>query len=43
MEDDWEINLFCERNFYPDLHTIANDLYERGLIEAGEYVINIDW
>ncbi len=22
---------------------ISNDLYEKGLIEAGDYVINIDW
>jgi hypothetical protein len=40
---DWHINMFWERNFYPDLYTVANDLYERGLIEKGSYVINIDW
>lgn len=34
---------FWERNFYPDIHTLANDLHEKGLIEAGEYTINIDW
>jgi hypothetical protein len=37
------IILFWERNFYPDIHTVANDLYAKGLIEAGEYIINIDW
>lgn len=37
------IDLFWERNFYPDVYTVANDLYEKGLIEAGDYVINIDW
>ena len=46
-KDDWErkngINLFWERNFYPDVSMIANDLHEKGLIEAGEYTINIDW
>lgn len=41
--DDWEIDLFWDRNFYPDLQTIANDLHSKGLIEAGNYVINIDW
>lgn len=35
--------LFWERNFYPDIHTVANDLYKRGLIKAGNYIINIDW
>lgn len=36
-------NLFWDRNFYPDLQIIANDLCHKGLIEPGEYVIEIDW
>ena len=36
-------SLFWERNFYPELQTVANDLYNKGLIEAGSYTINIDW
>lgn len=40
---DWELTLFWERNFYPDLYTVANDLHAKGLLPAGEYVINIDW
>ena len=36
-------NLFWERNFYPDLQTVANDLHKKGLIDAGDYIINIDW
>jgi hypothetical protein len=40
---DWELSLFWERNFYPDIETVANDLYNKGLLEEGEYVINIDW
>lgn len=40
---DWMIELFWERNFYPDIYTLANDLHSKGLIEAGYYVINIDW
>ena len=43
QENDWELDLFWERNFYPDIYTLANDLYKKELIEAGEYVINIDW
>lgn len=35
-------NLFWDRNFYPDLQTVANDLHARGFIEAGDYIINID-
>jgi len=36
-------NLFWERNFYPDIQHIVNDLCNKGLLEAGEYTINIDW
>ena len=39
----WEIDLWWDRNFYPDLQTVANDLYTKGLIEAGDYSIEIDW
>ncbi len=42
-EDQWAINLWWDRNFYPCLETVANDLHKRGLLEAGEYLINIDW
>lgn len=42
-KDQWHIDLVWEREFYPDINMIANDLHARGLIEAGEYVINIDW
>ena len=37
------IHLWWERNFYPNLDMIVNDLYEKGLIEAGDYLIEIDW
>lgn len=43
QERDYELNLFYERNFYPDVYTLANDLHKKGLLEAGEYLINIDW
>jgi hypothetical protein len=42
-EDEMFINLFWERNFYPDVQMIANDLHAKGLFPAGEYVIEIDW
>lgn len=37
------ITLFWKRNFYPNIQILANDLYTKGLIEAGDYGINIDW
>ena len=40
---EWMIGLFWERNFYPDFYTIANDLHKRGLLEEGDYAIDIDW
>lgn len=42
-QDVSNIRMFWQRNFYPNLQTVANDLYEKGLIEAGEYLIKIDW
>lgn len=35
--------LFWERNFYPCIEILANDLYKKRLIEEGEYIIDIDW
>jgi len=40
---DYELGLFWDRNFYPDIYTVANDLHAKGLIEAGDYCIKIDW
>ncbi len=37
------LDLWWARNFYPDVQVVANDLHQLGLIEAGEYVIDIDW
>lgn len=39
----WGLSMWWERNFYPGVHTLANDLHAQGLLEAGEYVIDIDW
>lgn len=41
--ESWAIELWWERNFYPNINIIANDLHKRGLLEAGKYIINIDW
>lgn len=37
------LDLFWARNFYPEVQTLANDMYLKGVIEAGQYTINIDW
>ncbi len=42
-KDDFSLKLFWARNFYPNLQVVANDLYKKGLIDAGDYVIDIDW
>ena len=39
----YELELWWLRNFYPDVQMIANDLHGKGLIEADEYTIDIDW
>ena len=41
--DDSQLSLFWERNFYPCVYEVANDLHKKGLIEAGDYKININW
>ncbi len=46
-EDEWEreygLDLFWERNFYPHVSMIINDLHSKGLIPTGEFAIEIDW
>lgn len=42
-KESWSINLWWERNFYPNVQMIANDLCQKGIIEKGNYIINIDW
>lgn len=37
------LELWWHRNFYPHVSMVLNDLYEKGLIEAGNYCIVIDW
>lgn len=41
--DGFSLRLWWERNFYPDVQMVANDLHSRGLLEAGDYTIDIDW
>lgn len=45
--DEWDrkngLSMWWERNFYPTVEMVANDLHAKGLIEAGTYTIDIDW
>jgi hypothetical protein len=38
---DYELYLFWERNFYPSPEMVANDLHAKGILEAGDYVIEV--
>ncbi len=41
--DETFLGMFWERNFYPTAEAVAHDLVKRGLLEEGEYTIDIDW
>lgn len=41
--DQWAIDLWWSRNFYPDISMVINDLHAKGLLKAGNYTIDIDW
>jgi len=45
--DDWDrehgLVLFWQRNFYPHIDVVVNDLHAKGLLPAGEYQLVIDW
>lgn len=43
QSQDYQLDLFWQRNFYPNINVLANDLYKKGLIKKGSYTINIDW
>ena len=41
--DNTNLIFWWERNFYPCINEVANDLYKKGLIKAGNYQIDINW
>jgi hypothetical protein len=43
QKEPWDLEFWWHRHFYPTIQTVANDLHKRGLLEAGEYTILIDW
>jgi hypothetical protein len=40
---DYRLELWWDRNFYPELQMVANDLHAKGLLAAGNHTILIDW
>ena len=43
FDGEFSNRLFWVRNFYPDVSMIIMDLHSKGLLEEGEYVIDVDW
>lgn len=39
----YRLSMWYGRNFYPSEEMIVNDLYEKGLLDAGQYEIKVDW
>lgn len=37
------LRMWWERHFYPDVSMIIDDMYKKGILPAGDYVISIDW
>lgn len=42
-QEDYCLRLWWQRNFYSDVQMVADDLYAKGLLEAGSYTLDIDW
>lgn len=42
-QEDYCLHLWWQRNFYSDVQMVADDLYAKGLLEAGSYTLDIDW
>ncbi len=42
-EDNWVLDLWWDRTFYPHVSMVINDLHSKGLLEEGKYGIEIDW
>lgn len=42
-QNSWSLGLWWNRNFYPHVSMIINDLHEKGILEEGDFSIEIDW
>lgn len=39
----WYVEILWDRNFYPHVSMIVNDLHSKGILPEGKYMIDIDW
>lgn len=39
----FELEMWWHRQFYPSINTVAFDLYQKGILEPGDYLISINW
>jgi hypothetical protein len=42
-QEDFCLDLWWSRNFYPNIQMVANDLHTKRLLEAGSYTIDMNW
>lgn len=42
-QEDYCTVIWWNRNFYPDVSMIINDLHSKGHLPTGSYIIDIDW
>lgn len=40
---EYAINLFWDRNFYPSVYMIIDDLHKKGILSEGKYIMYINW
>lgn len=40
---DYREKMRWERDYYPNLETVANDLHTKGLLDAGDYIMYAWW
>lgn len=43
IKEAWVKDIWWDRNFYPSVEVLANDLFQKGLLNAGEYQILVEW
>lgn len=43
QEYEFQLRMWWQRNFYPDVNMVANDLHAKGLLPAGDYIIAVEW
>jgi len=41
--EGWQLQLWWHRNFFPHVQMVANDLHAKGILDPGDYAIEVDW